>query len=59
MIDLLEQITKYHIEEAYPTFHKTMPSYDELVEVFDFANYLFDDVCKILKINKNEIINGK
>ena len=29
-IGLLKQITKYHIEEAYPTFDRDMPSYDEL-----------------------------
>jgi len=57
-IDLLEQITKYHIEEAYPTFDRPMPSYDELVEVFDFANYLFEHVCKILDIDIETIKNS-
>ena len=53
---LLKQITKYHIEESYPVFDRTMPSRDEIKEVLDFAEELFDKVCGILNISKEDIV---
>ena len=55
-LDLLEQITKYHIEESYPAFHRELPSKDEIKEVLDFTQDLFDKVCNILDIDKKELI---
>ncbi len=53
---LLKQITKYHIEEAYPTFERALPSKEEIKEVLLFTEKLFDKVCDILDINKSELI---
>ena len=55
-VDLLEQISKYHIEESYPAFNRPLPSREEIKEVLDFAENLFTKVCDILKINKEEIM---
>jgi HEPN domain-containing protein len=55
-LDLLEQITKYHIEESYPAFHRELPSKDEIKEVLNFTQDLFDKVCNILDIDKKELI---
>ena len=56
-LDLLELISTYHIEESYPAFEKNMPSNSEIKEVLNFTNKLFEDVCKILNIDKQKIIN--
>ena len=53
---LLKQITKYHIEESYPVFDRTMPSRDEIKEVLNFTEELFDKVCGILNISKEDIV---
>ena len=55
-LDLLEQITKYHIEESYPAFHRELPSRDEIKEALIFTQDLFDKVCSILDIDKKELI---
>jgi HEPN domain-containing protein len=52
---LLKQITKYHIEESYPTFERTMPTREEIKEVLDFTEYLFDKVCEILNVDKESL----
>ena len=52
---LLKQITKYHIEESYPTFERAMPTKEEIKEVLDFTEYLFDKVCKILNVDKESL----
>ena len=52
---LLKQISKYHIEESYPAFDRTMPSKDEMKDVLEFTNELMDKVCNILNINKDDL----
>ena len=52
---LLKQITKYHIEESYPTFERAMPTREEIREVLDFTEYLFEKVCKILNVDKESL----
>lgn len=54
-IYLLDQISEYHIEESYPAFDRKLPPKEEIKEVLDFAEDLFDKVCKILDINKEEV----
>ena len=54
-IQLLEQISDYHIEESYPALHRELPSREEIKEVLDFAEELFEKVCNILKIDMNEV----
>jgi len=52
---LLEQISKYHIEEAYPAFHRGLPSTEEVKEVLAFTEELFSKTCDILEIKLSEI----
>jgi len=52
---LLDQISKYHIEESYPAFDRIMPSKDEMKDVLEFTNELMDKVCNILNINKDDL----
>jgi len=53
--ELLISITEYHIEESYPAINRKMPSREEIKEVLDFTEKLFDKVCKILDIDKSEV----
>ena len=55
-LEILKQITKYHIEESYPAFHRELPSKNEIKEVLNFTQDLFDKVCSILDIDKEELI---
>lgn len=55
---ILSIATKYHIEESYPAFSRSLPQREEIKDVLDFATTLFDNVCKKLDINKNELINA-
>ena len=52
---LLDQITEYHIDESYPAFDRRMPSKDEIKEVLEFGENLFERVCNILDINIEKV----
>ena len=54
-LKILALITKYHISEAYPPRDRRMPSQEEIKEVLDFTEDLFERVCKILDINLEEV----
>lgn len=49
--DMLRLITTYHIKESYPTPHRRLPPREEIKQVLDFTNKLFDKVCSLLKIS--------
>ena len=53
---ILSIVTTYHTKQRYPSIHKSLPSKEEIVKVKDFASYLFDKVCTILNINKDELV---
>jgi len=53
---ILKLATKYHMEESYPQFERMMPSRIEVLKVLEFNKKLFDDVCRMLSIDKEEII---
>ena len=55
-LKLMEIITTYHIRGSYPTRDKRMPSREEIKEVLEFAEELFNDVCNILEIDKIEVM---
>lgn len=55
-IELLKQISEYHIEESYPAFDRPLPPRDEIKEVLEFTEYLFDKVCNLLEIDKEKIM---
>lgn len=52
---LLDQITEYHIEESYPAFDRKLPPREEIKEVLDFTQELFEQVCTILDIKLSEV----
>ena len=54
-IILLETATNYYRVDRYPNPSYFLPSKDEIQEVLDFTEKLFDKVCKTLDINKNEL----
>jgi len=49
-LDILDLITTYHIKEAYPPMYRNLPSRDEIKEVLEFSEKLFNRVCGILDI---------
>jgi HEPN domain-containing protein len=55
-IKLLVIATKYHITEAYPSFGRQMPSRNEIKEILEFTEGLFDRVCSILDIEKSDVM---
>jgi len=55
-LELLDIISEYHIEESYPAFNRPLPPRSEIKEVLKFTEKLFEDVCKILDIDKQELI---
>ena len=52
-LEILKQITRYHIEESYPAFHRELPPKKEIKKVLDFTKELFDKACAILDIDKD------
>lgn len=54
-LDLLDIVSEYHIEESYPMPDRTLPPKDEIEEVLVFTNSLLEKVCKILKVDIDEI----
>ncbi len=55
-LDLMDQITRYHIEEAYPAYNRNPPPKEEIKKVLDFSNALLKEVCDILGISTEEIM---
>lgn len=55
-LDILDLITTYHIKEAYPPMYRELPSREEIKEVLEFAEKLFEDICNILNINRSELL---
>lgn len=55
--DICDVIVSNRIEESLNNvLDKKLPSKDEIKQTKEFAIYLFDKVCNILDINKNEIM---
>ena len=55
-IRLLHISNRYHIEATYPQYDRAMPPREEIKEVLEFAEELFNEVCKILSIDKSEVM---
>jgi HEPN domain-containing protein len=53
--ELLAMITKYHIKASYPSRDRRLPPREEIKEVLDFTNGLFNQVCTILNIDPQEV----
>ena len=54
-LDLMDQITKYHIEEAYPAPNRHLPPKEEIKKVLVFSEALLKEVCTLLNISIDEI----
>lgn len=55
-IDVLVIATEYHIQESYPQYERPLPPRDEIKEVLDFTEAFFTKVCKVLHVDKEELI---
>ena len=55
-IRFLAIATTYNTKLRYPTPHKKTPSREEIKEVLDFTEKLFNDVCQILDIYKEDVL---
>lgn len=56
-IDFLYIATEYYKEDRYSNPSYTLPKIEERKLVLNFTEELFEQVCNILEIDKNEIIN--
>ena len=55
-IYILHVANRYHIEEAYPHFERPLPSREEVKKVLDFTKMLFENACKILEIDTQDVM---
>ncbi len=53
--DILYVANKYHIEASYPQYNRNLPTKEEIEEVLNFTEELFNNTCKILDIRKEDI----
>lgn len=51
----LERATEYFKEDRYPNPYYSLPPREEIKEVLDFTNTLFERVCAMLDISIDEI----
>ena len=54
-LELLEKATGYFKEDRYPNPNYCLPPREEIKEVLEFTEELFEKVCKILDINIEEV----
>jgi HEPN domain-containing protein len=57
-IILLRIATDYYKEDRYPNPYYSLPPKEEIKQILNFTNTLFDDICQKLNIDKNEIIHA-
>jgi HEPN domain-containing protein len=55
-VRILGVATSYYIQDRYPVPNLQMPSRQQIKEVLDFAERLFDDVCRILGIDNQDVM---
>ena len=53
---ILYVANKCHIEVSYPLYSRSLPSREEIKEVMNFTENLFDEVLKVLDIKKADIL---
>ena len=52
---VLATATNYYTHNRYPAAHVILPERQEIKTVLDFTTDLFEKVCQILEINKQEV----
>lgn len=57
-IGILEKATDYYREDRYPNPNYTLPSKEETEEILRFTENLFNEICSILSIKKEEFIKN-
>ncbi|MCK5197960.1 MAG: hypothetical protein KAR21_06400 [Spirochaetales bacterium] len=55
---LISIATEYHLEDAYPVFVRQLPESEEIKEIIDFIEPLFNRVCNELEIDLSEIVDS-
>ena len=58
-IDILDMATSYHILESYPVFDRKMLSKEEIERVIILCEELLVDICSLLKIAADEVIDAR
>ena len=54
---LLVRATEFYKEDRYPNPNYELPTRDEVLKVLEFTEILFNQVCNLLNISKESIIN--
>ena len=54
-LDLMDRVSTYHIGGSYPPKDRYMPSREELGEVIDFAEALFERSCRLLGVDEASV----
>lgn len=54
-VDLLDMATAFYVRDRYPAANLELPSRQQIKEMLDFAEHLFDDVCRILNVDKQDV----
>lgn len=57
-LELLRQISEYHIEESHPAFGRQLPPKEEMCDALRFTESLFKKICDLLQID-DETVRGK
>lgn len=52
-IQLLAIATTYHTKQRYPSPHKKLPSKEEIKQILELTEHLFNHVCNQLNIEQN------
>ncbi len=55
LLNLLDKATLYLKEDRYPNPEYCLPPREEIKEVLDFTQQLFDKVCTLLDIDTREL----
>ncbi|MCK4541075.1 MAG: HEPN domain-containing protein [Spirochaetales bacterium] len=53
---ILNTASDYYTQDRYPAQNLELPTRDEIKDVMDFAQELFNKVCNILDIDKQEVM---
>lgn len=55
-MDLLDMATAFYMRDRYPAIHLQLPSRQQVKDVLDFTEQLLDNVCRLLDIDKQDIM---